>query len=96
MSLSYPFFFKTIGTPNRSKRIGRKPIILLSGLGSILSSMWVALVLWFAQQIPIHLILVEAVFKTVGGGSTVAVAVLYSVLSDIASPADRYANSLGE
>lgn len=71
-------------------RIGRKPIILLSTAGSILSLVWELTVLGFESVMPVQLILVGPMFNVVGGGSTVLVANLYSMASDMVASTDRY------
>ena len=71
-------------------RIGRKPIILLATAGSILSLVWELSVLGFERVMPVELILVGPIFNVVGGGSTVLVANLYSMVSDMVASTDRY------
>lgn len=71
-------------------RIGRKPIILLATAGSILSLLWELSVLGFERVMPVQLILVGPIFNVVGGGSTVLVANLYSMVSDMVASTDRY------
>ncbi|KAF3384236.1 hypothetical protein DPV78_012936 [Talaromyces pinophilus] len=70
-------------------RIGRKPIILLATAGSILSLLWELSVLGFERVMPVQLILVGPIFNVVGGGSTVLVANLYSMVSDMVASTDR-------
>ncbi len=62
---------------------------MLSVTGTILSWAWVMIVLWFGDIFPTRLILLQSVFKVVGGGDTVGVAVIYSIIADVVSEADR-------
>ncbi len=55
-----------------------------------------ALVLWFRDRFHVRLILAEAAFQVLGGGNTVVVAVLYSVVADIASEENRYVPDMHE
>ncbi len=70
-------------------RIGRRLVLVLSTLGTLLSAVWIALVLWFRDFFPTRLLLLQAVFQVIGGGNTVSVAVLYSVVADVVSEAER-------
>ncbi|KZF23301.1 MFS general substrate transporter [Xylona heveae TC161] len=69
--------------------LGRKPIILLSSVGSLLSLAWVLAVIALPQIISVQFILAGPLFTVVGGGSTVLVANLYSILSDVVPDTDR-------
>ncbi|KAH8427284.1 uncharacterized protein LDX57_004998 [Aspergillus melleus] len=69
--------------------LGRKPIVFLSTLGSLLSLTWTLAVIGLPQFVPVHLILIGPLFTVVGGGSTVIIASLFSVLSDVVDEGDR-------
>ena len=71
------------------RRIGRKPIILLSLVGFTLSGAWVAGVLALGQAIPVQLVLFSPAFFVIGGGSCVVVSALYSAVSDVADEDTR-------
>ncbi|KAB8223906.1 major facilitator superfamily domain-containing protein [Aspergillus novoparasiticus] len=64
-------------------RIGHKPIILLSTVGSQLALAWELAVIALQGTISVKLILTGPLFNVVGGGSTVQVASLYSIASDL-------------
>ncbi|KJK63126.1 MFS like protein [Aspergillus parasiticus SU-1] len=70
-------------------RIGRKPIILLSTVGSQLALAWELVVIALQGTISVKLILTGPLFNVVGGGSTVQVAGLYSIASDLVPETDR-------
>lgn len=70
-------------------RIGRKPVLILVVLGVMLDLTWRFSVLAFPQTIPLRLILLAPVLTAVGGGSTVAIAVLYSTAADVESDVHR-------
>lgn len=75
---------------NYFDRIGRKPIILLSTVGSQLALAWELAVIALQGTISVKLILTGPLFNVVGGGSTVQVASLYSIASDLVPQTDRY------
>ncbi|RFU29458.1 hypothetical protein B7463_g6868, partial [Scytalidium lignicola] len=70
-------------------RIGRKPIFVLASLGSILTLTWAVMVLRFSQTIPVYFILVAPVFRLIGGGNSVLIVVIYSIVADVESEANR-------
>lgn len=70
-------------------RKGRKPVLWLSLTGIFVSGLWIAVVLALGQRISIYIILISPVFAVVGGGSTVLVSAIYSVVADVVCEADR-------
>ncbi|KID89282.1 major facilitator superfamily transporter [Metarhizium guizhouense ARSEF 977] len=68
---------------------GRKPVLWLSLTGIFVSGLWIAVVLALGQRISIYIILISPVFAVVGGGSTVLVSAIYSVVADVVCEADR-------
>lgn len=72
------------------RRKGRKPVLWLSLIGIVISGLWIAAVLALGQRISIYVILISPAFAIVGGGSTVLVSAIYSVVADVVSEADRY------
>ncbi|RAO74362.1 uncharacterized protein BHQ10_010374 [Talaromyces amestolkiae] len=70
-------------------RTGRRPIILLSTVGSVLSLAWELAVISFQGTMPVQLILAGPIFNVVGGGSTILVANLYSMASDMVAATER-------
>ena len=70
-------------------RIGRKPVFILCTFGVLLDFTWTFSVLAFPHIIPLRLILLAPVLTAVGGGQTVAIAVLYSIAADVESDAHR-------
>lgn len=68
-------------------RLGRKPILVLSILGSIMKTLWIMVVL--SGTVPVRWFLAAPVFQMVGGGGSVMVAMLYSLAADAISEANR-------
>lgn len=64
--------------------------MFLSTIGSSLSLAFILAVIHFPRAVPVEFILAGPLFTVLGGGSTVLVANLYSILSDVVAPAERY------
>jgi MFS transporter, PCFT/HCP family, solute carrier family 46 (folate transporter), member 1 len=60
-------------------------------LGTVLTLVWALGVLRFWLEVPVRLIWIAPVFQAIGGGNTVTVAVIYSIVADVESEAYRYA-----
>ncbi|PLB37448.1 MFS general substrate transporter [Aspergillus candidus] len=70
-------------------RVGRKPIIILSMAGTLLSLAWELAVIGMPRVIRVEFILAGPLFAVVGGGNTVLLANLYSIASDLVAQSDR-------
>lgn len=72
-------------------RIGRRTGLVLAMLGSLLSIAWVSIVLsrW-GNILSLRYLLVGPMFQVVGGGACVALANIYSIVTDLVPEADRY------
>ena len=60
-----------------SRRIGRKPVIILSLVGLLLNACWDIIVMWFWKTIPLRAIWADVVFTFIGGGDSVTLMVFY-------------------
>lgn len=65
-------------------RIGKRPVLLLAALSSMLSSLWSLFVISFSGTLPVTLILGSFVPRLLGGGETVLLSMLYAITADIA------------
>ncbi|KAJ5206688.1 Major facilitator superfamily domain general substrate transporter [Penicillium cf. griseofulvum] len=70
-------------------RVGRKPIIVLSMIGTSLSLAWELAVIGLPRIISVRFILAGPLFTVIGGGNTVLLANLYSIASDLVIQSDR-------
>lgn len=68
----------------------RKPIYFLGSVGQFLGVVWMLLVFYFSDSIPAELVLLSPVLKILGGGLTVATAILYAIISDVQTPENKY------
>lgn len=68
---------------------GRKVVLRLSLLGVILVFLYGWAVLAMGQAVSINLLLASPLFALVGGGGTVLVSTMYSIISDVADEGDR-------
>lgn len=74
---------------NSHYRKGRKPVLWLSLIGIMISSLWVVGVLALGQSVSIYVVLFSPAFAIIGGGGTVLVSAIYSAVADVVSEADR-------
>ncbi|KAF7184358.1 hypothetical protein CNMCM7691_005110 [Aspergillus felis] len=70
-------------------RVGRKPVIFLSVIGTSLALAWELAVIAFPKIVQVQAILAGPLFTVVGGGNTVLLANLYSIASDLVAQSDR-------
>ncbi|KAI0116523.1 MFS general substrate transporter [Nemania sp. FL0031] len=67
----------------------RKPVYLLAATGQFVNVAWSVLVLRFWRVLPVELILVGPLLEVIGGGLTMAIVILYAIISDVNAPEDR-------
>ncbi|KAJ5719578.1 hypothetical protein N7493_007156 [Penicillium malachiteum] len=70
-------------------RIGRKPILVLAVIGSSLAVVWELAIVAFPRLINVQTILAGPMLTVLGGGSTVMLANLYTIASDLVDQPDR-------
>ncbi|KAH7027608.1 major facilitator superfamily domain-containing protein [Microdochium trichocladiopsis] len=69
---------------------GLLPIVFaISLLGMVLNVIWVTAVMWFHDAIPVRLILLGAAGPLLGGGDAVMAGVLFSMVTDATTEAER-------
>ncbi|KAF3904137.1 hypothetical protein AA313_de0204041 [Arthrobotrys entomopaga] len=69
-------------------RIGRKPVIVVALLGSLLQIIWVTIVTRFSDIFPLRFVWLGSLFL-LGGGSNIINGLLYTMIIDITAPAER-------
>ena len=80
--------FCTIPYGLLAQRVGRKPILILSGAGLFLQLAW-ALLVCYLRSIPIRWVWLSGIFLFVGGGDAVAATVSHVIVTDAIDEADR-------
>ncbi|KAK0123872.1 hypothetical protein ONS95_008865 [Cadophora gregata] len=70
-------------------KIGRKPVYMISMIGTALYLVSTMLVIRFWRFLPAHLVIFCSIFQVIGGGTQVLLAVLYSIAADVESSANR-------
>lgn len=68
---------------------GRRPVFLLLTLGFWIKAAWVMFVLSFWQIFPLELIWLGSLSIIIGGGSSVANAMVFTVISDVIPESGR-------
>ncbi|KAI1305019.1 hypothetical protein F5Y03DRAFT_356265 [Xylaria venustula] len=67
----------------------RKPVYLLAAIGHFANVAWSLLVLRFWRVLPVELTLLGPVLDLIGGGPSMALVVLYAIISDVNTPENR-------
>ncbi|TLD32085.1 MFS transporter [Venturia nashicola] len=62
---------------------GRRPTLFLVGLGFWLRSVYVQIICYFGLVVPLKLIWISSLHTLIGGSSSVAAAMIYTVISDV-------------
>lgn len=75
-------------------RIGRKPTILLAVPGFVLNILMQGCVLWFSDIFPLRAIWLSSLSWLFGGGVVVAAAVIWTMMTDVTTEAQRSVFSL--
>ncbi|KAK6597798.1 MFS multidrug transporter [Botrytis cinerea] len=70
-------------------KYGRRPILFLSYLGLVLSSMWTTGVVWLVPRMPLKLVWIGPVFTLIGGGASVSLAILMTSAAAVAPSTQR-------
>jgi MFS family permease len=70
--------------------IGRRPVLLCGMLGLALSGLWIKIVCWFPQTIPIKMVYLSSPILIFGGGAQVASSMLYVMLADSYPEEERF------
>jgi MFS family permease len=68
---------------------GRRPLLLLLTIGFWFKAAWIELVLALWQVLPLELVWLGSLSTFVGGGSSVANAMVFTVVSDVIPEAGR-------
>jgi MFS family permease len=71
-------------------RIGRKPTILLSIPGFILNVLITGVTLYFSNIFPLRAVWLSALAWLFGGGLVVAAAVIWTMMADVTTEAQRW------
>lgn len=69
---------------------GRRPVFLLLTLGIWIKAAWAMVVLSFWQIMPLELIWLGSLSIIIGGGTSVATAMVFTVISDVIPESGRY------
>lgn len=72
-------------------RFGRRPILLCGILGLAMSGLWVKVVCWLPEIIPLKMVYLSAPILIFGGGAQVASSMFYVMLADSYSEEERHA-----
>jgi hypothetical protein len=68
---------------------GRKPVLYLGTLGIILGEFWVRLVAAWSTVLPLRMVWMTALFRTIGGGDQVLTSMAIAMVADVFSEEER-------
>ncbi|KAJ5450750.1 uncharacterized protein N7458_007199, partial [Penicillium daleae] len=68
---------------------GRKPVIYLGIVGMLLGELWVRLVAFWPNVLPLRLVWLTGLFRVIGGGDQVVVAIALVMVADVFSEEER-------
>lgn len=74
-------------------RHGRKSTLALSLPGFALNSIFTLVILWFSDIFPLRALWFTALTWLFGGGPVVSFAIIWTMMADVTSEAERYATS---
>ncbi|PWY69794.1 hypothetical protein BO70DRAFT_432438 [Aspergillus heteromorphus CBS 117.55] len=72
-----------------ANRIGRRPVLFLGILGFTLCDLWIKIVCWFPDQLPLRLIWLALIAQVIGGGTQVSTTMMFVVLADVFTGAEQ-------
>ena len=73
-------------------RLGRRLVLILFCIGTLLSQVWIVLVCYLNTMLPTQLVWVSSIFLLVGGGQRVAKSMLFTIIADSVDQSNRYAD----
>jgi MFS family permease len=72
-----------------SDKWGRKPVLVLSILGTVMSTIWIYVVLYFSNTFPLWTFWFGSAFQLIGGSPMVSVAMIYTMAADVVPVKER-------
>ena len=72
-------------------RLGRRLVLILFCIGTLLSLVWIVLVCYLNKVLPTQLVWISSIFLLVGGGQRVAKSMLFTIIADSVDQSSRYA-----
>ncbi len=71
-------------------RLGRRLVLILFCIGTLLSLVWIVLVCYLNKVLPTQLVWISSIFLLVGGGQRVAKSMLFTIIADSVDQSSRY------
>ncbi|KAI9734017.1 MAG: hypothetical protein M1834_002674 [Cirrosporium novae-zelandiae] len=72
-------------------KYGRKTVLMLSLIGTMMGIAWAIMVLWFSEIFPLRLVWLCPVFAVIGGGSGIITAMVFTMITDVVDAENRTA-----
>jgi hypothetical protein len=71
-------------------RLGRRLVLILFCIGTLLSLVWIVMVCYLNKVLPTQLVWISSIFLLVGGGQRVAKSMLFTIIADSVDQSSRY------
>ena len=71
-------------------RLGRRLVLILFCIGTLLSLVWIVMVCYLDTVLPTQLVWISSIFLLVGGGQRVAKSMLFTIIADSVAQSSRY------
>lgn len=74
---------------NMANTKGRSMVLVLGISGQLLADAWIVAVCFFSDTLPLSLVYVSPILRSIGGGEMVMSAIIHALLVDVVSEKDR-------
>jgi MFS family permease len=85
----FPSIFLAIPYGALADRVGRRPVLFMSLIGLLAQDVLVRCIVWWPSVIPLRLLWLTPLTTLLGGGSSVALAVMYLAVADVVEEHER-------
>ncbi|KAF3083375.1 hypothetical protein TWF569_002380 [Orbilia oligospora] len=72
-----------------ANRCGRKVVLALAMFGLTLARVWIQVVCWWPEVLPLRISWLSAFFHLIGGGNLVVGSLIYTIMTDLTLPEHR-------
>ncbi|KAK6519886.1 hypothetical protein TWF506_000181 [Arthrobotrys conoides] len=72
-----------------ANRCGRKVVLALAMFGLTLARVWIQVVCWWPEILPLRISWLSALFHLIGGGNLVVGSLIYTIMTDLTLPEHR-------
>lgn len=70
-------------------RFGRRPVLFLFSTGMLASLVWIMLICYANEALPVNLVWASSIFIFLGGGQRVLKSMLFTIVADLVDETHR-------